>query len=226
VNSETPLQLAIFDCDGTLVDSQHSIISVMNETCKIYEINEISRESIRRIVGLPLEIAMSQLFENHTHIDHDEMAETFRKIFRKLRLQGDVQEPLYPGTVEALDQIEQDGLLLGVATGKAMRGLIPTLETHGLSKRFTTLQTPDNAMGKPHPEMVHKALSETGVHAQNAVVIGDTTFDIHMASNANVKSIGVAWGYHDTDELIKAGAQCVVKSYSELPQAIKHVMEA
>lgn len=226
MDSETPLQLAIFDCDGTLVDSQHSIISAMDQTCKTYKIDKISRDSIKRIVGLPLEIAMVQLFNNHTSIDHNEMAETFRQHFRHMRLQDDVEEPLFPGTVEALDRIEQGGWLLGVATGKAMHGLIPTLETHGLEKRFVTLQTADRAMGKPHPEMVHKALAETGVDAHNAVVIGDTTFDIHMACNAKVKSIGVAWGYHDAKELMNAGAARIVQDYSELPQAIKQVMEA
>lgn len=225
MNSETPLQLAIFDCDGTLVDSQHSIIQAMDDTCDTFGFDRISRESIRRVVGLPLEIAMEHLFPVQETTQHHEMAETYRVHFRKMRENDAVEEPLFPGTVEALDRLEQDGWLLGVATGKAMRGLLPTLDTHGLRNRFTTLQTACRARGKPDPEMVNKALSETGVDAKNAVVIGDTTYDILMARNANVTSIGVAWGYHDDDELIKAGAAAVIHTYAELSQAIQMVME-
>lgn len=225
MNSKTPLQLAIFDCDGTLVDSQHSIIKAMDMTCDTYKTNRISRDSVRRVVGLPLEIAMANLFKERSTKEHHEMAETYRQHFRKMRIDGDVEEPLFPGTLEALNQLESNGWLLGVATGKAMRGLIPTLETHNLQDKFVTLQTACRAMGKPHPEMVEKALNETGVEAQNAIVIGDTTYDIHMAGNANVKSIGVAWGYHDIDELTHAGAACVIHSFAELPDAINKVME-
>ncbi|WP_417782279.1 HAD-IA family hydrolase [Terasakiella pusilla] len=225
MSTETPLQLAIFDCDGTLVDSQHSIIKAMDLTCETYGLDKLTRDSIRRVVGLPLEIAMTNLFEGRTQPICNEMAECYRTHFRSMRLNDEVEEPLFPGTVEALNALEADGWLLGVATGKAMRGLIPTLETHNLEKRFVTLQTACRAMGKPHPEMVEKALDETGVNAQNAIVIGDTTYDIHMASNANVKSIGVAWGYHEPDELMDAGAVCVVHEYSELNQAIKKAME-
>ncbi|WP_135077521.1 HAD-IA family hydrolase [Terasakiella sp. SH-1] len=224
--SDKPLQLAIFDCDGTLVDSQHAIISAMDMTCKTYGFDKIPAESVRRVVGLPLEVAMEMLFANENRETHHEMAETYRAHFRDMRLNDEVEEPLFKGTIEALDALEADGWLLGVATGKAMRGLIPTLKTHGLQDRFVTLQTACRAMGKPHPEIVEKALSESGVDAKNAVVIGDTTYDIHMAGNAKVKSIGVSWGYHASEELLQAGAACVIHDYSELPQAIKQVMEA
>lgn len=226
MSTETPLQLAIFDCDGTLVDSQHSIIKAMDLTCETYKLSRLSRDSVRRVVGLPLEIAMATLFKGLKEDDHLEMAETYRNHFREMRLNGEVEEPLFPGTVEALKELESKGWLLGVATGKAMRGLIPTLETHNLQNLFTTLQTACRAMGKPHPEMVEKALAETGVEAKNAIVIGDTTYDIHMAGNAKVKSIGVAWGYHDEQELLNAGASEVIHDYSELGETIERVMEA
>ncbi|MDV7338512.1 HAD-IA family hydrolase [Terasakiella sp. A23] len=225
MNTETPLQLAIFDCDGTLVDSQHSIIKAMDLTCKTYGIDKLGRDSVRRVVGLPLEIAMANLIDGLTQSQCDEMAECYRNHFRTMRINDDVEEPLFPGTVDALNQLEDDGWLLGVATGKAMRGLIPTLQTHNLEKKFTTLQTACRARGKPDPEMVEKALNKTGVETQNAIVIGDTTYDIHMACNANVKSIGVAWGYHEPDELMEAGAVSVIHDYSELTQAIKKAME-
>jgi phosphoglycolate phosphatase len=222
---DTPLQLAIFDCDGTLVDSQHAIIHAMDMTCDSHGLDQIPRDSIRQIIGLPLEIAMKQLFNTGNSNLHIEMAESYRMHFRSLRDNHQVNEPLFPGTVEALNQLEDQGWLLGVATGKAMRGLIPTLQTHDLENKFTTLQTACRARGKPDPEMVEKALYETGVDAKNAVVIGDTTYDILMACNANVKSIGVAWGYHDPKELKEAGAALIINTYDELNHAINKLME-
>jgi len=222
---KTPLQLAIFDCDGTLVDSQNAIITAMHLTCDSYNLDRIPRESIRRIVGLPLEIAMEHLFDAQSSRFHHEMAETYRHHFRTMRENDDVEEPLFPGTVAALDTLESQGWLLGVATGKAMRGLIPTLQTHNLQNKFTTLQTACRARGKPDPQMVENALAETGVEAKNAIVIGDTTYDIHMACNANVKSIGVAWGYHAPKELKEAGAALIINTYDELAEAINTIMK-
>lgn len=222
----TSLKLALFDCDGTLVDSQNSIFKAMELTCQSYQLEPLARDSVRRIVGLPLEIAMAHLFEDLPSQQHHEMAECFREHFRQMRLSDTVEEPLFPGTLDALDQLTQSGWLLGVATGKVMRGLKATLNTHDMSNRFSTLQTADRARGKPDPEMVEKALYETGVEAKNAVVIGDTTYDIHMAGNAKVKSIGVSWGYHHEDELRAAGAAEIIYDYSELNDAMNRVMES
>ena len=222
---QNPLKLALFDCDGTLVDSQASIIKAMDLMCETFEKTKLSRESIKHIVGLPLERGMEILFPGNTLNTYDEMADTYRAHFRKMRLADEVEEPIFEGTEKALSILEAEGWLLGVATGKAMRGLIPTLQTHGLEPYFTTLQTACRARGKPDPEMVEKALSETGVDAKNCVMIGDTTYDILMACNANVKSIGVSWGYHSVQDLKDAGAHAIVHSYEELPAMISKVME-
>lgn len=218
-----PLRLALFDCDGTLVDSQHAIIDAMDQTCDAFNCTQQSRQAIRNIVGLPLEVGLSMLFPERTDTDHIQMADHYRTTFRSMRLAGDVDEPLFDGTAEAIKRLHGDDWLLGVATGKAMRGLIPTLESHDLQSYFTTLQTADRARGKPHPEMIEKALSETGVETSHTVMIGDTTYDIEMAVNAKVHSIGVSWGYHDPADLKRAGATCIIDHYSELDDALNHI---
>ena len=115
--------------------------------------------------------------------------------------------------------------MLGVATGKSFRGLVGTLEKHAVLDRFSTLQTADRARGKPHPEMLLKAMEETGANPASTVMIGDTTFDMEMAVNAGVMAIGVAWGYHETEELERAGAARVIGDFSELPGILKDVSE-
>jgi phosphoglycolate phosphatase len=134
-----------------------------------------------------------------------------------LRAEGKVEEPMFDGIAQALDALEADGWLLGVATGKSDRGLALVLAGHDLAKRFVTLQTADRHPSKPHPSMVAQAMAEAGAEPATTVVIGDTRYDIAMAHNAGVRAIGVAWGYHDAAELLEEGADAVAHHPSELP---------
>lgn len=216
----SPLRLAVFDCDGTLVDSQSSIVDAMFVACDHHEFTRPDAEAVRRMVGLPLEVAIQRLLPQ---VDVDlslVMSETYKSAFLDMRKAGAVEEPLYPGVLQVMDSLDAAGWLMGIATGKAMRGLKRTLEHHELMDRFVTHQTADRAQGKPHPEMMLNALSETGVEAESALMIGDTTFDVEMAVNAGVACIGVAWGYHETQELMDAGAKVVVHNTDELMTAL------
>ena len=107
---------------------------------------------------------------------------------------------------EALDALEAEGWLLGVATGKSDRGLDLCLKHHGLRHRFVTLQTADRHPSKPHPSMVHEAMADAGATPATTVMIGDTSFDMAMGVAAGARSLGVDWGYHTTDDLLDAGA--------------------
>ena len=136
--------------------------------------------------------------------------------FHIARANGQLEEPLYDGIVELLTRLADAGWLLGVATGKSDRGLISCLEGHGIRDRFITLQTADRHPSKPDPAMLHAALTEAGVAPADAVMIGDTSFDMEMAQAARVRAIGVAWGYHPPEELIACGAVGVANSWQEL----------
>jgi len=214
------LRLAVFDCDGTLVDSQHSIVASMHAAFEHHGFEIPDAEAVRRVVGLPLDVAIRQLAPHVDVAYSEEVSETYKSAFYEMRQAGDVQEPLFPGISGVLDHLDAAGWLMGVATGKSHRGLTATLHHHNLYERFVTHQTADRALGKPNPDMMYKAMSETGAEAVDTIMIGDTTFDIEMAANAGVRSIGVAWGYHQAQELLDAGAACVVNHADDLTEAL------
>lgn len=218
-------RLAVFDCDGTLVDSQHSIVNAMETAFGVHKLESPVSNDVRRIIGLPLEQAIGILAPGTEPLFHSEVAETYKSVFRDLRASGGVQEPLYPGVKEVLAKLDGDGWMLGIATGKAMRGLIATLEPYGLVEYFVTRQTADIAMGKPHPDMLEKAMSETGVDASQTVMVGDTTYDMEMAQNAGTRSVGVSWGYHPREELFSANADTVIDEFGVLIEALETLTE-
>ena len=217
---DNPLRLAVFDCDGTLVDSQHSIVASMFAAFEHHGFEVPDAEAVRRVVGLPLDVAIRHLAPHVDETFSAEVSETYKSAFYDLRQAGDVEEPLFPGIGGVLDRLDTAGWLMGVATGKSHRGLSATLNFHKLYDRFVTHQTADRAHGKPHPDMMHKAMSATGANREDTIMIGDTTFDIEMAKNAGVRSIGVTWGYHQPQELLDAGAACVVTTADELATAL------
>ena len=216
-----PLCLAIFDLDGTIVDSQANIVRAVKEVAVALSVKEPPPEKIPMVIGLSLDEAFLRLFPGVDRETYQRMDVTYRKIFRRLRSAPEYAEPLFPGTHEALGALMEGGYLLGIATGKAQRGVDHLLKRHGLEGRFVTIQTPDKAPGKPHPGMILNALGETGVEPGNAVMIGDTAFDIHMAQAANVPSIGVSWGNHPPDELVQAGAHQMIEHLDDLLHAVQ-----
>jgi phosphoglycolate phosphatase len=216
-------RLAIFDCDGTLVDSGATIYDALAETFDRHRIDLPPAGECRRVIGLSLAQAMAALVPDATQRDHLELAETYRKCFFTARQQGRVEEPLYEGIVELLDTLESDGWLLAVATGKSDRGLRHCMERHGLHARFVSLQTADRHPSKPSPLMALAAMADAGAAPEDTIVVGDTSFDMAMARAAGASGIGVSWGYHEPGELIAAGAFAV----AEVPgQVSKLAMEA
>lgn len=220
-----PVRLAVFDCDGTLVDSQHSIIASVHAACGVHGLPTPTADAVRRIVGLPLMEGIGRLWPDASVQEHTTMVGFYRHHFAELRAAGGVVEPLFPGILGALATLEATGWLLGVATGKSLKGLIASLDGHGLNGRFCTVQTADSAPGKPNPGMLLQAMAEAGAAPEATVMIGDTTFDMEMAGNAGTRAIGVAWGYHAAQELMDAGAEAVVKLCCDLPETIRAIME-
>jgi len=199
-------RLAIFDCDGTLVDSGQNICLATEDCFARAGLPAPCRERTRRVVGLSLVEAMQAMLPDAEPELHVALADDYKIAFHRLRGQGLVEEPLYEGVRELIDALEADGWLLGVATGKSDRGLSLCLEHHGLSRRFVTLQTADRHPSKPHPSMIEQAMADAGAAPESTLMIGDTSFDMMMARAASVTAVGVAWGYHEAEELVSAGA--------------------
>jgi phosphoglycolate phosphatase len=203
--------LAIFDCDGTLVDSGATIYAAVAETFRQNNIELPPPEVSRRVIGLSLIEAMAGLLPDAAPEQHLSLAEDYKRAFWRLRADGKVEEPLFEGVIELLDRLEDDGWLLAVATGKSDRGLKHCLEQHNIHARFVSLQTADRHPSKPHPSMVQQAIAEARAAPESTIVIGDTSFDMAMAAAAGATPIGAGWGYHDAKELIEAGAVAVAE---------------
>lgn len=214
-------RLAIFDCDGTLVDSQANICLAMEDCFARANLAAPARETTRRVVGLSLVEAMRMMLPEAEPDFHVALAEDYKQAFHRLRGRGLVAEPLYDGIRDLIETLDADGWLLGVATGKSDRGLGLCLDHHGLGARFVTLQTADRHPSKPHPSMIEQALAEAGASPETSLMIGDTSYDMAMARAAGVTAIGVAWGYHEADELLAAGAHHVAHHPSDIVELAK-----
>ena len=214
-------RLAVFDCDGTLVDSQHSICSAMTMAFEGEKLVAPDRTTILSVVGLSLPLAIARLLPEAEADFHDHLSESYKRAFQQMRRDNAVSEPLYPGIAELIRQLDADGWLLGVATGKSDRGLNLCLSHHGIHAHFVTLQTADRHPSKPHPSMLLTAMADAGAIPETTVMIGDTSYDIDMALAAGTKALGVGWGYHPPADLIAAGAHAVAMDSGELNAHIR-----
>ncbi|MBD3666026.1 HAD-IA family hydrolase [Sulfitobacter aestuariivivens] len=216
-----PLRLVIFDVDGTLVDSQGDIVAAMTAAFQSVDQAPPDRKTILGVVGLSLDVIMPRLLPALSDAAHARMVEAYKAAYMTLRASAGVAQssPLYPGALDALRGLNAvPEVLLGVATGKSRRGLDKLIEGHRLDGLFVTQQVADHHPSKPHPSMILQALSDTGVDPHQAVVVGDTSFDMEMAAAAGVRGIGVSWGYHDRARL--AGAAQVIDAFSQLRPAL------
>ena len=209
-------RIAIFDCDGTLIDGQASICLAMETAFAAAGLAPPDRHTIRRMVGLSLPQAVQRLAPEADEQSLRTAVEAYKQSFRAAREAGELQQSLFDGMAEVIDRPRQAGWQLGVATGMSRRGLDHCLAAHGLSDCFETLQTADDHPSKPDPSMLHTALFELAADAAQAVMIGDTVFDMQMARDAGARAVGVDWGYHDSRELRAAGAEFVAASPDEL----------
>lgn len=219
------MNLVIFDCDGTLVDSQHLIVSAMDSAFGAHGLKILPRQMTLSIVGLSLNEAVSRLLPDADLRLVDQVAQSYKDAFGVLRRDAANHEPLYPGALEVIRQLSSRGdTVLGVATGKSRRGVAALFDRMELHPHFVTIQTADTHPSKPHPSMIVSAIQEAGATAASTVMIGDTSFDMEMARNADVASIGVGWGYHAVDELKLAGAHEIVHGYGDLIPVIDRLL--
>jgi len=217
------MQLVLFDCDGTLVDSAGLIHEVMAGTFRHVGHVPPALSDTKGVIGLTLDIAIARL-QGKVHADGEAnaMMVHYKSIFAGVRAEAGFEEPLFDGIRALIDAIGgRDHILIGAVTGKSRRGLDQILDTHDFRKHFVVSRTADDCPSKPHPAMVNECCDETGMNAADTIVIGDAVYDMLMAKAAGARAIGVSWGYAAVEELLQAGADVIVHHPRELLQHIQ-----
>jgi len=215
-----PLRVVAFDLDGTLLDSVNSIVNGVITCWDACGFPVPDKEQIRRIIGLPWEESIRELLPGAGENEFAQIKAYHAEVANGVRPRPESQELVFPGIIEVLDQIDLSGYLLSVITSRSSGRLHELLDYNGIGERFIILKTTDNGPGKPSPFLMNQMLSELGIDKKDAVMVGDTTFDMLMARNAGTTAIGVTWGVHEAKELSEAGAQKIIDKVYNLPSAI------
>lgn len=208
-------KLAVFDVDGTLVDSRRSIAEAMSAAFRALGLAAPGYDETRRIVGLSLEPAIAVLAPDLERSRYPLLAQAYKDAFVANRDAGLV-EPLYDGARELVMQLRAEGWKLGVATGKARRGVEAFMERHGFDGVFDAAFCADDGPGKPDPHMLNLVIETVGATPTDAVMIGDTSFDMAMARAADCYAQGVSWGFHTIEEIQSGGAHHIAEDFAVL----------
>lgn len=199
-------QLIIFDWDGTLMDSTGHIVNCMRQAITKLELAPLPDHEISHIIGLGLTEAVQTLYPDGNTAMWASLADCYRQTW--LNSPGDT--PLFDNARELLTQLAEQDIFLGVATGKSRRGLNKVLKATGLGDLFVATRCADECHSKPHPQMIMELMDYTGVSGSDAIMIGDTEFDLLMAKNAGVHGLGITHGAHDEAKLSACEPQAIV----------------
>jgi phosphoglycolate phosphatase len=205
------MKLALFDCDGTLVDSAALIHEVMARTFTHFGYDRPDVSLTKSIIGLTLDIAIARM-QAKPHVDDEAVAMTahYKAIYADVRDEPGMDVMLFDGIKPLIQTLAgKNEILIGAVTGKSRRGLVHILETHGFAPHFIVSRTADDCPSKPHPAMVMECCSETGMNPADTIVIGDAVYDMQMAKAAGATAVGVSWGYASVEDLVAAGADSI-----------------
>jgi phosphoglycolate phosphatase len=209
--------LLVFDWDGTLMDSAAAITASLRNACADLEQPVPSEERARYVIGLGLADALKYLLPDLPPVGYPALLERYRFHFQR----QDRDTTLFAGASETLRALHDAGFMLAVATGKSRRGLDRALEVTGLHQCFHATRCADEGFSKPHPGMLLWLLDELNVTRERAVMIGDTSHDMEMAVAADVARIGVAYGAHPRENLLKHAPLICLNSFAELSTWLK-----
>lgn len=204
--------LLIFDWDGTLMDSAGVIANSIQRACEDIGQPAPSDRAARQIIGLGLIEALQTLLPDLPADDYPRLVERYRHHY----LGRDDRIPLFDGVADGIRELHECGFQLAVATGKSRLGLSRALDASGLGPWFAATRCADQTHSKPHPAMVLELLDELDAESAHALVIGDTSHDLLMASNAGVASLGVTYGAHEAGDLHPHAPLALMNSFAEV----------
>ncbi|KZN64372.1 hypothetical protein N473_15615 [Pseudoalteromonas luteoviolacea CPMOR-1] len=205
-------KLVIFDWDGTVMDTVPKIVNTINLVADQYGFSRESEEKTKSIIGLSLEHALATLFPAQAKRSA-ELAAAYKTIYRDV---DRTPTELFNGVEQVIKQLSENNIKLAVATGKSRQGLDRLLNESGLAHYFVCTRTADEAQSKPSPDMIQQILTELDVAPQETVMIGDTTIDMDMASQAGVAAIGVTFGVANATELQAFSPVHIVDEFDQL----------
>ena len=208
--------LAVFDVDGTLVDSRKVIHDAALAAFAEMDLPPPPYDAVRQIVGLNLDLGLSMIAPDLSAAGLTELEVRYKEAFHRFHLEPGFTEPLYVGAAEMLEQMRADGWRLSIATGKSRRGVEMIVAMHRWQDLFETTHCADDGPGKPHPAMVLEAMKGQGIVPERTIMIGDTSHDMKMAKAAGVRAQGVAWGFHTLQEVLDGGADHVAEDFQTL----------
>lgn len=210
-----PFELLVFDWDGTLMDSVGTIVACTRAAMRDLGLGEPPEEAIRGTIGLGLREAIDSLFPECDPDLYQRVVECYRVHWRATYRD---QPLLFPRVDEMLAGLAAEGYLLAIATGKSRRGLDDALERGGLAALFHATRTADEAPSKPHPQMLLDILGDLGVPPAEALMIGDTVYDLGMARSARTPSLAVLSGTQLRHELEPFGPLAYLDRVGDLPE--------
>ena len=200
-------QLIIFDWDGTLMDSIDKIVLCMQQAAKNQQHTVPAEQAVKNIIGLSLLKAMQQLFPTLLLTQQELLVEAYREQYNSMH---HINTPFYDGIAELLTNLKAQGYILAVATGKGRNGLNRMMQKTNTEHLFSATVCADESNSKPDPLMIHSLLKELNVSPCNALMVGDSSYDLDMAANAGVKSLGVSYGVHGREKLMLSNPVAVV----------------
>ena len=205
-------KIIILDFDGTLADTAGVIIRTMQATIKELGLPYRTDQQCAAMIGLRLVEIPPVLFPE-TELDVELYAQTYRRLFKVYNTEGAVE--LYPNVVETLRELNNRGVVLTIASSRSKASLTDYVVNLGLTDILTYVVGADDVkVGKPDPEPVNMTLAKFGFKPEEAVVVGDTVFDIHMGINAGTRTCGVTYGNGSRESLSEAN--WLIDDFSQL----------
>lgn len=209
--------LVVFDWDGTLIDSMQKIVSCVQKAAKIVDLPVLDALAIKNIIGLGLPEAVLTLYPDADLSLRQALCKTYSQVYVE---QDKTPCALYPGVEQGLLRLLNAGHYIAVATGKSRQGLNRVLESLAWQDKFHATRCADETASKPHPLMLHELMAELNMDKSEVIMVGDTEYDLAMAKNAGVRSVGVSYGAHSPQRLFLHQPLAVIDAFEQLEQLV------